>query len=70
VTKTLKALVRLRRKKKMTQVEVGRRMKKSRQQVSNLESGRQGNPSIKSLEEYARAVGANLKVVDLTPNQR
>lgn len=62
MTKTLKSLVVLRRKKVMSQAEVGRRMRKSRQQISNIESGRQGNPSILTIEAYAKAIGARLVV--------
>lgn len=35
----------------------------SRQQVNNIETGRQGHPSILTVERYARAVKAKLMVV-------
>jgi transcriptional regulator with XRE-family HTH domain len=62
VTKVLKDLIRLRRKR-MSQAEVARKMGVSRQQVYNIESGRQGDPSARTLERYARAIGAKLLVV-------
>lgn len=57
----LKKLIRL-RKLKMTQSEVARKMGVSRQQVYNIETGRQGCPSIATLEKYAKAVGARIIV--------
>lgn len=63
VTKILKDLIRLRRKQRMTQAEVARKMGVSRQQVYNIESGRQGDPSARTLERYAKAIGARLMVV-------
>jgi transcriptional regulator with XRE-family HTH domain len=47
----------------MTQSELARRLGVSRQQVYNIESGRQGHPSIQTLEKYAKAVGAKIVVV-------
>jgi transcriptional regulator with XRE-family HTH domain len=35
----------------------------TRQQVYNVETGRQGQPSILTIERYAKAVGAKIKVV-------
>lgn len=46
----------------MSQSEMARKLGVSRQQVYNIESGRQGHPSIKTLEKYARAVGARIVV--------
>ncbi len=34
----------------------------SRQQVYNMETGRQGHPSILTVERYARAVGARVVI--------
>lgn len=62
MTKILKTLIRLRRKNQMTQSDVARKMKVSRQQVYNIESGRQGDPSARTLERYAKAIGARLIV--------
>lgn len=61
-TKVMRDLVRLRRKT-MTASEVARRMGVTRQQIFNVETGRQGHPSILTVERYAKAVGAKLKVV-------
>ncbi len=63
MTKVLRALIRL-REHRMTQSEMARKMGVSRQQVYNIESGRQGHPSIKTLEKYAKAVGAKIVVVE------
>ena len=63
MTKTLLQLIRLRRSR-MTQAELARKMDISRQQASNIESDRQGNPSILTIEKYAKAVGARLVVED------
>lgn len=62
MTQVLKNLIRI-RTKKMTQSELARRLGVSRQQVYNIESGRQGHPSIQTLEKYAKAVGAKIVVV-------
>jgi hypothetical protein len=35
----------------------------TRQQVYNIESGRQGHPSILTIERYAKAVEARIKIV-------
>ena len=59
----LRQLVRLRRKKKLAMSEIARKMGVSRQQVYNIETGRQGHPSILTVERYARAVGARLMVI-------
>jgi transcriptional regulator with XRE-family HTH domain len=61
-TTVLQQLVRLRRRKKLRQAEVARRMKVTRQQVYNIETGRQGHPSVLTAERYARAIGARLVV--------
>lgn len=63
MTRTMKSLVRFRRKK-MTASEAARRMKVSRQQIYNIESGYQGDPSILTVERYAKAIGAKVKVID------
>lgn len=62
-TVVLRQLVRLRRKKKLAQSEIARKMGVTRQQVYNIETGRQGHPSILTVERYARAVGARIVVV-------
>src|SRR5690606_2819961 len=62
-TLVLRQLVRLRRKKRLAQSEVARKMGVTRQQVYNIETGRQGHPSILTVERYARAIGARLVVV-------
>lgn len=61
MTKVLRELIRLRRQR-MSQADMARRLGVSRQQVYNIESGRQGHPSIKTLEKYAKAVGAKIIV--------
>lgn len=66
MTKVLKELIRLRRQR-MSQSDMARRLGVSRQQVYNIESGRQGHPSIKTLEKYAKAVGARIVVKAETP---
>ena len=64
LTKVLKDLIRL-RKSRMTQAEVARKMKVSRQQVYNIESGYAGDPSVRTLERYAKAIGAKIQIVSL-----
>jgi transcriptional regulator with XRE-family HTH domain len=59
----LEQLVRFRVRRKLKQSEVARRMGAARQQVYNLETGRQGSPSIVTIERYAKAVGAKVVVV-------
>ena len=60
-TMVMKSLVRLRRKK-MTASEAARRMGVVRQQIYNIESGYQGDPSIRTVERYAKAIGARLTI--------
>ena len=43
--------------------DVARKMGVTRQQVYNIETGRQGYPSILTVERYAKAVGARVVVV-------
>lgn len=62
-TTVLRQLVRLRRRKKLAQSDIARKMGVTRQQVYNIETGRQGHPSILTVERYARAVGARIVVV-------
>jgi transcriptional regulator with XRE-family HTH domain len=64
VTQLLKSLVRLRRKKDLRPSEVARRMGITRQQVYGLETGRNGDPSARTLERYAKAIGAKIVVVE------
>jgi transcriptional regulator with XRE-family HTH domain len=47
----------------MTAAEAARKMGVSRQQVYNIENATQGAPSIVTVERYAKAIGARLKVV-------
>jgi transcriptional regulator with XRE-family HTH domain len=61
VTKTLKALISFRKLKGFTQASVARKMKVTRQQVSNIERPGYGDPSIRTIERYAKAMG--LKIV-------
>jgi len=63
VTRVMKELVQLRRKK-MTASEAARKMGVSRQQVYNVETGCQGHPTIHTVERYAKAIGARVTVVD------
>jgi transcriptional regulator with XRE-family HTH domain len=65
-TVVMKQLVKLRRKRKIRASEVARRMGIARQQVYNIETGRQGYPSIHTIERYAKAVGARIAVIDDT----
>lgn len=61
MTKVMKQLVNIRRKK-MSASDVARLMGVSRQQVWNIEEGYQGDPSIRTIERYAKAIGAKLVV--------
>lgn len=63
MTKILRDLVRFRRKSGIQAVEVARKMGVSRQQVYNIESGRDGDPSILTLLRYAHAVGMDIVLV-------
>jgi transcriptional regulator with XRE-family HTH domain len=65
-TQVMMKLVRLRRRK-MTASEAARKMGVTRQQVYNIESGYQGDPSILTVERYAKAIGAKLAVLDRRP---
>lgn len=49
----------------MSQSDMARKMGVSRQQIYNIESGRQGHPSIKTIEKYAKAVGAQVCVMEI-----
>ena len=59
----MKKLVQLRRKK-MTASEAARKMGVSRQMVYNVEVCYQGDPSTRTMERYAKAIGAKILVVD------
>jgi transcriptional regulator with XRE-family HTH domain len=59
----MRQLIRLRQKRKIKASEVARRMGVARQQIYNLETMRQGYPSIQTLERYAKAVGAKIAVL-------
>ena len=59
----LRQLVRLRHRRKMGQSDVARKMGVTRQQIYNIETGRQGYANIRTVERYAKAVGAKVVVV-------
>lgn len=61
MTKTLQELVNIRRDH-FSQVEIAEKLEMSRQQLSNIENGRQGNPSILLVERYAAALGFRLVI--------
>lgn len=63
MTKILKDLISLRKKKNLKAVQVARKMGVSRQQVYNIESGFQGDPGARTLERYAKAIEAKIVVV-------
>lgn len=48
----------------MTASEAARRMGVCRQMVYNIEVAYQGDPSTRTMERYAKAIGAKLLVVD------
>jgi transcriptional regulator with XRE-family HTH domain len=60
----MKELVKLRRRK-MKAAEAARKMGVSRQQIYNIESGYQGDPTILTVERYAKAIGVKLEVLDV-----
>lgn len=62
VSRLVQDLVRLRRKAQLTSSEVARRMGISRQQVYGIETGRGGDPSSRTMERYAKAIGARILV--------
>jgi len=47
----------------MGQSDVARKMGVTRQQIYNIETGRQGYANIRTVERYAKAVGAKVVVV-------
>jgi len=53
------------RSKKFTPSQIAKKMGTSRQQIYNIESGR-NHPTIKTLEKYAKAVGARLAIVPVS----
>lgn len=55
------ALIDARTKANMRQSDVARRMKTSQTAVARLESGK-GNPSLKTLQRFAKATGTKLKL--------
>ncbi|WP_282803179.1 helix-turn-helix domain-containing protein [Bombella apis] len=57
----LEEMVSLRNRAHLTQEEVARRMKTSQSAVARLEAGN-GSPTIKTLKNYARAVGSTLVI--------
>ncbi|MCE2927814.1 MAG: helix-turn-helix domain-containing protein [Rickettsiales bacterium] len=54
-------LIRARSRAKLSQAQVARRMGTTQSVVAKLESGR-SKPSLRSLERYARAIGARISV--------
>lgn len=62
VSRLVQDLVRLRRKAGLTSSEVARRMGISRQQVYGIETGRGGDPSSRTMERYAKAIGVRILV--------
>ena len=52
------------RRSKMTAAELARKMKVSRQQVCNIEKGYQGDPTLRTVVTYAKAIGARLVVLN------
>ena len=56
--------MRLRRKSGISPSEVARRMGISRQQVYGMETGQSGDPTARTLERYAKAIGASIIVVE------
>lgn len=50
------------RKQRMSAAEAARRMGVSRQQIYNIENLTQGCPSLTTVEKYAKAIGAELRV--------
>ncbi|KAA6205861.1 MAG: XRE family transcriptional regulator [Candidatus Tokpelaia sp.] len=55
------ALLKARAKAKMSQVQVAEKFKTSQANIARLESGRV-SPNIATLQRYARAIGAELKI--------
>jgi DNA-binding phage protein len=58
----MQELVRIRRKT-MKAVEAARKMGVSKQHLFNVETGYSGDPSIKTVERYAKAIGVRLVVI-------
>lgn len=56
------ALIEARKRSALTQEEVAERMGTSQAAVARLEGGK-GNPSMRTLQRYAAATGARLRVV-------
>jgi len=52
-------LIKARTRAKLSQAQVAKRMKTTQSVVAKLESGR-SKPSIRSLERYAKAIGARI----------
>lgn len=55
------ALIDARSQSNLTQEQIAKRMGTSRTAVARLEGGR-GNPSIKTLQRYAKATGTKLRI--------
>jgi transcriptional regulator with XRE-family HTH domain len=58
----MRQLIRLRQKRNIRPSEVARRMGVARQSIYNTETMRQGYPNIRTLERYAKAIGAEIVV--------
>ncbi len=62
-TKLFRDLLTQRTKSGITPSEIARRMGISRQQVYGMETGRGGDPSSRTLEKYAKAIGVRIVVI-------
>ncbi len=61
-TKLFRDLLNFRIKSGLDPSEVARRMGVPRQRVYGMETGRDGDPSSRTLERYAKAIGAEIHV--------
>jgi len=59
-------ILKLRKKKGLTQAELARRMDTSQQAISRIESGDYEGFTLKTLEKFAEATGTHLKI-DFVP---
>ena len=62
-TKLFLSLLRARRRSGLTASEVARRMGTTRQQVYEMETRRGGDPTARTIERYAKAIGVKIVVV-------
>lgn len=63
VTNTLRKLISLRKGFGYSQTFVAKKMGVTKQQISNLEREGYGDPSIRTIERYAKAIGCKLSVL-------